>query len=161
MLLLLLASPDSHPWPTRLRMTPRLTLLPSLPRANGLLTWRWIRPLALMLPLTPLTGQGPAWSGRRTQQLRATERHTAVGRLRRPVGRKAREGSRNGTGPQRTLARLLAEYLTLPMAHTAPLSITTQPGEVSAADTTSVQHGLLAVTNASRRIDHNHHSTEA
>ena len=146
-------------------MTPRLTLLPSLPRANGLLTWRWIRPLALMLPLmlplTPLTGQGPAWSGRRTQQLRATERHTAVGRLRRPVGRKAREGSRNGTGPRRTLARLQAEYPTLPMAHTAPLSIMTQPGEVSAADTTSVQHRLLAIANASRRMDHNHHSTKA
>ena len=94
--------------------------------------------------------------------MRATERHTAVGRLRRPVGRKAREGSRNGTGPQRALARLLAEYLTLPMTHTAPLSITTQPGEVSAADTTAaVQHGLLAIANASRRIDHNHHSTEA
>ena len=129
---------------------------------GGLLTWRWIRPLVMMLLLSPLTRQGPAWSGRRTQQLRATERHTAVGRLRRPVGRKAREGSRNGTGPQWALTRLLAEYLTLPMTHTAPLSITTQPGEVSAADTTSaVQHGLLAVTNASRRIDHNHHSTEA
>ena len=142
-------------------MTPRLTLLPSLPRANGLLTWRWIRPLALMLPPTPLTGQGPAWSGRRTQQLRATERHTAVGRLRRPVGRKAREGSRNGTGPQWALTRLLTEYLTLPMTHTAPLSIKTQPGEVSAADTPSAQHRLLAVTNASRRMDHNHHSTKA
>ena len=41
-------------------MTARLTHLPSLPRASGLLTWRWIRPLVLMLPLTPLTGQGPA-----------------------------------------------------------------------------------------------------
>jgi hypothetical protein len=85
----------------------------------------------------------------------------AVGRLRRPVGRKAREGSRSGTGPQRTLARLLTEYPTLPMAHTVPLSITTQPGEVSAADTTSVQHRLLAVANASRRMDHNHHRTKA
>ena len=128
---------------------------------GGLLTWRWIRPLVMMLLLSPLTRQGPAWSGRRTQQLRAMERHTAVGRLRRPVGRKAREGSRNGTGPRRTLARLLAEYPTLPMAHTAPLSITTQPGDVSAADTPSVQHRLLAVTNASRRMDHNHHSTKA
>ena len=85
-----------------------------------------------------------------------------MGRLRRPVGREAREGSRNGTGPQWALTRLLTEYLALPMTHTAPLSITTQPGEVSAADTTAaVQHGLLAIANASRRIDHNHHSTEA
>ena len=84
-----------------------------------------------------------------------------MGRLRRPVDRNAREGSRNGTGPRWTLARLLAEYLTWPMAHTAPLSITTQPGDVSAADTPSVQHRLLAVTNASRRMDHNHHNPRA
>ena len=89
------------------------------------------------------------------------KRHTAAGRLGRLVGRKAHEGRRNGTGTRLALVRFLAEYPTLLMAHTPPPSLTTRPGDVSAADTPSVLRRPLAVTNASRRMDHNHHSLSA
>ena len=81
-----------------------------------------------------------------------------MGRL---VGRKVHEGRRNGTGPRPTLARFLAEYPTLPMAHTPSPSLTTQPGDVSAADTTPVLRRPLAITNASRRMNHSRHNPSA
>ena len=82
-------------------------------------------------------------------------------RVGRPLGRKAHEGRINGTGPRPTLAHFLAEYPALPMAHTPPPSLTTRPGDVSAADTTSALRRPLTVTNAFRRMDHNHHSPSA
>ena len=59
------------------------------------------------------------------------------------------------------LARFLAEYPTLPMAHTPPPSLTTRPSDVSAVDTPSVLRRPLAVTNAARRMNLNHHSPSA
>ena len=78
----------------------------------------------------------------------------------RQEGPRPHEGRRNGTGPRPTLARFLVEYPTLPMAYTPPPSLTTRPGDVSAADTTPVLRRPLAVTNAPRRMNmnHNHHS---
>ena len=63
------------------------------------------------------------------------------------------------TAPRRLL--LLAPPMALPMAHTPPPSLTTRPGGVSNADATSVPRRPLAITNASRRMNHNHRNPGA